>query len=483
MTTTRRAGFLSKSVGWTLLFALATASTAAVGVAPTQREAVDWNQWRGPQRDGVAVGFSLPVPLPERLSLAWRNEVGFGHSSPVVGDSRVFQLSRQGDDEVVQAFSLHSGERLWRHSYPAPFTMHSGSYDHGEGPKATPTLWHGKLYTLGISGILSCYRAADGQPLWRREFADEFAATWPKFGASMSPLVTKGVVIVHLGGHLDGAMMALDAASGEVRWRLEGDGPGYASPLLVQIGGRHQIVTQTDRHIVGVDFDDGELLWRIPFATIHDQNIVTPLVVGGRLVFAGIAEGTFVVEIDSAGGQAGPREVWRNDAVSFYMSTPVLIDGRLFGLANRRKGQLVALDAASGEALWWGEERFGENAAIVLAGEHVLVLNERAELSVWSTDVNYELLRRYAVAESPTWSHPVPSREGILIKDYEGLALWSFEQSSRPALATPSMPSSWRGGAHLSDSFARKLRWNRGSGPGCQPHPSGVRSRAPYGSL
>lgn len=202
-----------------------------------------------------------------------------------------------------------------------------------------------------------------------------------------------------MGRHLDGALAAFDAETGEIRWRLEGDGPGYASPLLVEVGGEQQIVTQTDRHIVGVSFEDGKLRWRIPFATIHDQNIVTPLMVVGRLVFSGIAEGTFPVEVDRDDRRWAPREVWRNEAVSFYMSTPVLVEGRLFGLANRRKGQLVALDAKTGDPLWWGTERFGDNAAIVLVGERILVLNERAELSVWSADGGYEQPRSYTVAE------------------------------------------------------------------------------------
>ena len=216
-------------------------------------------------------------------------------------------------------------------------------------------------------------------------------------------------LIAHVGGHHDGALMAFDAATGETLWSYEDDGPGYASPIVVELLGKRQVVTQTDRHVVSVDVENGKLLWKLPFTTDWDQNSVTPVAVGSRLIIAGLDRPTRALELVAGeGGGLTSNEAWANSDLPMYMSSPVLAGERLFGLSHKKSGQLFALEAATGRALWTSPGRNGENAALIRAGDHLFVLNERAELIVLDVGAdNYEPLASYDVAKSPTWAHPV----------------------------------------------------------------------------
>jgi len=401
--------------------------TALATLGATPLIAQDWSQWRGPARDGVATGISLPDDWPGELQRLWQVEVGEGYSSPIVSGDRVFVFSREGDEEVARALNLEDGATLWRTSYEAPYRVNRAASSHGSGPKSTPILADGRICTLGISGVLSCLDAGNGSLLWQNDFSGELSSTWPIYGVAMSPAVVDGLLIVHLGGGQGGVLMAVEPSSGTVRWRWDGDGPGYASPILAEIAGQRQIVTQSERYIISVSPADGELFWQIPFTTPYEQNIVTPLVVGQRLVFSGLEQSTFAIELEADGGAWSTREVWTNDRLPMYMSSPVIVGDRLFGFSNMRRGQLFCLDPETGETIWSSEGRQGDNAALVVADGRVLALTSGAELFVIDPAASeFRPIARYTVAESATYAHPVPTDQGVLIKDSSTLALWGW---------------------------------------------------------
>jgi len=177
--------------------------------------------------------------------------------------------------------------------------------------------------------------------------------------------------------------------------------------------------------VFGVAAASGALLWRIPLATSYDQNIVTPIVRGDVLIYSGLGNPTIAVRLVRSGETWRPEPVWENPDVSFYMSTPVVAGGRIYGLRDRNKGQFVGLDAATGRLLWETRGREGDNAAIVDLGSALVWLTSGAELVVSEKAADaFSELRRYTVADSPTWAHPVPTAAGILIKDERSLALW-----------------------------------------------------------
>ena len=388
----------------------------------------DWAQWRGPNRDGVVASFTAPKAWPDKLKTIWKVSVGIGHSSPVVVGRRVYLHSRQDETEVASCFDLETGKQLWRDSYPTPYAMNPAAVSHGKGPKSTPVVDDNRLYTLGISGILSCYDAATGKLRWRREFSKTSKVTSPLYGTAMSPIVDRGLLIAHVGGDDSGALTAFDADTGELRWSWSGDGPGYASPITAEFGGVRQIVTQTQKYIVGVNVANGQLLWQIPFETEYVQNIVTPVLYKQTLIFSGLDKGTIAIRILKRGAKWETEQVWHNPDVSMYMSSPVVSGDYLFGLSHKRKGQFFCLDVRTGQTLWTSNGREGDNAAMVVAGQLLFLLTDAAELLVArGGPKQLEVLKKYTVAESPTWAHPVLVGNRILIKDASTLALLSLE--------------------------------------------------------
>lgn len=388
----------------------------------------DWDQWRGPQRDGITSEFKFPKTYPDELKKIWSVEVGIGHSSPVMSGNRVYMFSRIGEQEVVSSLDLATGKLLWKDKYEAPYTMNPAAMSHGKGPKSTPIVSNGKLYTFGISGILSCYDASSGKLLWRNDFKKQFPVTSPDFGTAMSPAVDRGLLIVHAGGPDKGAILGLDANSGGQKWIWDGDGPAYASPIVAELGGIRQVVTLTQQNIVGVSVLNGELLWKMPFTTDYTQNIITPVLYKDLLIFSGLEKGVFAVRLIEEEGKWIPKTIWQNERAAMYMSSPILIGDYLYGMTHYRKGQFFCLDARTGLTQWTSTGGEGEYAAIVGIGPAVFFLNEDAELTVAATSgKQYEVLKQYTVASSPTWSYPAVHGNQVLVKDQNSLTLWALE--------------------------------------------------------
>jgi outer membrane protein assembly factor BamB len=387
-----------------------------------------WPQWRGPGRDGVASGFIEPSVWPETLKRRWQVEVGIGHSSPVTDGRRIYLHTRREEDEVVSCLELASGKTVWQERHPVPYTMDPAAVAHGKGPKSTPALHQGTLYTMGISGIVSAYDAQTGKLLWRKEFSKNYKSTSPLYGTSMSPLADSGLLIVHVGGYNHGALMALDARTGKEQWSWGEDGPGHASPIVVELAGTRQVVTQTQRYLVGVAVRDGRLLWKVPFTTDYDQNTITPVLYQGTLLFSGYAKGIFALRINKEKDQWSAQKLWENPNESMYMSSPVVSGDRLFGFSHTQKGHFVSLDPRSGATLWKSGGRQGENAALVSVSPLLIMLTDDARLIVARQDGSaFAPIREYTVAASPTWAHPVVVGRLILIKDHSHLTLLSFE--------------------------------------------------------
>jgi outer membrane protein assembly factor BamB len=390
-------------------------------------EKEDWNQWRGANRTGIFAGFAVPESLPEKLTQVWKIDVGVGHSSPVISGKTAFLLSRVSEDEVVAAYDLETGKLIWKDSYSAPYTMNPAAIPHGKGPKSTPLVAQGKLFTFGISGILSAYDANKGILLWRNDFTKEFPVTVPDFGTAMSPALDNGLLIVHAGGPGKGSLMALDPNTGKTKWRWDGDGPAYASPIVVSIGGVRQIVTQTQKYIVGISAGNGSLLWQIPFETEYEQNAVTPAVYKDLLIFSGLNKGAFAIKPLLKDGKWTLQKVWQNERGAMYLNSPVVIGDYVYGMTHFRKGQYFCLDARTGTTIWTSTGAEGENAAIVSSADLLFFLSNNAELTIAKTGTKYEVLKKYTVAQSPTWAHPALTGNQILVKDLKSLSLWSLQ--------------------------------------------------------
>jgi outer membrane protein assembly factor BamB len=387
-------------------------------------------QWRGTQRDGSISGFTSPATWPKELKQPWKVEVGEGHASPLVTGDRVLLISREGDEEVVRALSLADGKTQWSHRYAAPYkpSLYAGA--HGKGPKATPVIAGNRLVTIGISSIVSCWEVESGKLLWQQDFSKKFKpATSLFYGMAVSPMVDGKQVIAAAGVSTDGAMVALDLETGRVQWKWNGEGPGYASPIIAEFKGTRQLLSQSKEACFAIAPADGSLLWSIPFKTAYDQNIVTPVVFDDKVVFSGVGLGTTAYRVEKSGDGWKPNQVWHNAEISMYMSSPILVDGCLYGLANHSKGQFFCMDALTGKTLWTSDGRMGENAALLVAGKTILALTTNSELIAFKADPKgFEVVARYKVAETPVWAHPAVVDNKILVKDRTSLTLWTIEK-------------------------------------------------------
>ena len=384
----------------------------------------DWPQWRGPARDGVASSFTPPPTWPAQLTKRWQVNIGAGHASPVIAGTRVIMHARQGNREIVSAYDLASGKQLWQEGVDAPYTMNSAATGHGPGPKSTPAVADGRVFTFGISGIFSAHDLATGKLLWRKNAPP----APPEFGTATSPIVDGASVIAFLGGTNAGALTAMDVATGTVKWRWSGDGPAYTSPIIATFSGTRQLITQSQNKLIGLDAAGGRLLWELPIKTPYEQNSVTPLVVGDTLIYAGLDNPTIAVRLTAGPGKGWTATpVWRNEQVSMYMSSPAAGGSAIFGMSTRNRGQFFAIDAATGKTLWLGKPRAAENASIVRAGEYLLLATTNSELIVARASTTaFEEVKRYTVADSAMWAHPAFSGRTIAVKDVDKLIVWGF---------------------------------------------------------
>jgi outer membrane protein assembly factor BamB len=397
--------------------------SASTAVAVAQNAGPDWPQWRGPRRDGTLTSFTEPKIWPDTLTQRWKIAVGEGYATPIVVGNRVYQFSRQNENEIMRALEAETGKVIWEKSYPAPFEMNSGARRHGPGPKSTPTYADGRLFTLGMSSIVTAWDAATGKELWRKPGG----SLQPMFHTAMSPLVDRGVMILHVGGHNDGALTAFDPATGAVKWTWTGDGPAYGSPIIAELGGTRQIVLFSQKNFIGVNAANGQLLWSVPFESRSTTNSITPLVYGDTLIVSGQGKPLSAYTVSNKDGKWAADLAWENPQLSMSFSNGVLVGDALFSMSPLNSGQFFWADAKTGKALWMSPPRQGGNAAITRSGNLLFVLKDDGQLMVARADPSgFEPLKTYTVANSATWAPPVISGNRIFVKDVETLALWTF---------------------------------------------------------
>lgn len=413
---------LRPTVPATLLTGALLVSLSAVSIAQVTPQ--DYPQWRGSARDGSASAFVEPKSWPEKLTLKWKVEVGEGYGTPIVVGNRVYTLTRQAGNEVMAARHVDTGAVVWQTTYPAPHKIMTGASGHGQGPKSTPLFFDGRLYTLGITGIASCFNAADGTLLWQKPAPPNETLY---NNSAMSPVVDNGAIIFHVGGHDKGALTKFDAVTGAVKWAWDGDGPAYASPIVLELGGVRQVIAMTQRNIVGVAADTGALLWQRPWVNQFSNHSISPIPYRDTIIMSGYEMGVVAFRPTRQGDRWTTPTVWETKDVSMFMSNPVIVGDALYGLSQRNSGQFFALDPATGRVLWLGKGREATNTAILKARDTMFLLNDDGELIVAkSNPAGIEVFRRYVVSDNPTWAQPAITGNRVFVKDLTSLALWAL---------------------------------------------------------
>jgi outer membrane protein assembly factor BamB len=403
---------------------MAVVSGCAILTSTSCAWAQDWPQWRGSNRDAKATGFTAPTTWPKELTQKWKVTVGLGDSTPALAGDKLYVFARQGDDEVNLCLDAGSGKELWQDKYAVAKVQGPDSSQHS-GPRSSPTVANGKVFTLGVSGTVSCLEAATGKKLWRK---DDFSGAWPRFHTATSPIVVDGLCIAQLGKESEGAIVAYDVATGDQKWKWSDEGPGYASPALLTVAGAKMIVTLTAKSIVGISATDGKLLWQANFAVQGmNYNAATPIVDGQTVFYCGAGRGTKAVKIEKQGDSFAAKELWSNPDNGVQFNTPVLKNGALFGLSARN--DFFCVNTQDGKTAWTapsgGRRGFG---SIVDAGPVLLALTPASQLLVFEpSDKEYKQLASIKVADNETYAYPVVAGKRVFVKDQDSVTLWTLD--------------------------------------------------------
>ncbi len=380
-----------------------------------------WPGFRGPGRDGIVRGVKIATDWTASPPVElWRRAVGPGWSSFAVQGDLMYTQEQRGDDEVVACYSLKTGQPVWRHRDPARFWESNG----GAGPRGTPTLAGGRVYSLGGTGLVNALDATTGAVVWVRDAAADTGAKTPTWGFSGSPLVTGDLVIVAASG----ALVAYDRTSGEPRWKGPARGPSYSSPQLATIGGMPQVLLLSGTGIAGFTPADGTLLWQ------HDWKgypIVQPALTaeGDVLIAANESSGTRRLAIERGSSGWAAQERWTSTGLKPYFNDFVVHEGHAYGFDGRI---LSCIDLADGQRKWKGG-RYGNGQLVLLAEQDVLlVLSEEGELALVSaTTDGFRELSRLPAIEGKTWNHPVLAGDTLLVRNAEHMAAYRLALADR----------------------------------------------------
>jgi outer membrane protein assembly factor BamB len=385
--------------------------------------AQDWPQWRGPNRDAKSAGFAAPKEWPKELSKGWSVKVGQGDATPALVGNKLYVFARQEGREVILCLDAATGQEIWRDGYDA--LAPTGPASRHPGPRSSPAVGEGKIVTYGVRGALSCLDAATGKVVWRKDDA----GGWPRFFTASSPLIVGGLCVVQIGGEDKGGIAAYDLATGDEKWKWTEDGTGYASPTLLQEGGKNQVIAVTAKKVVCLGAGDGKLVWEIPFAAGQRMayNAATPIVDDSTIFYAGSGRGTRAARIEKQGDTLAPKELWTNTTGSVQFDTPVLKKGMIFGLAQ--SGDLFCINAKDGTTLWTAPAVGGRDfGSVVDAGPVLMALSPKAELTVFQpSDKEFQKLASYKVAEGDTYAYPVVSNNRVFVKDQDSVTLWTVQ--------------------------------------------------------
>jgi RNA polymerase sigma factor (sigma-70 family) len=396
----------------------------AMEPAPEKR-AGDWPQWRGPNRDGAVRGVCVPAKWPRTLTEEWSVPVGKGVASPAVVGDRVYLFTRQKDDaEVVSCHDLQTGKELWRSEpCPAPYRVGPGEGNADDRPRSTPAVADGRVFTLGMTGILSCLDATTGKLFWRKD-------TKYTHYMGTSPLLADGLCIAQVGdGGKVGGLTAFDGKTGDVRWCFGEAGSYSGSPILVDLAGERQLVTYSNWNPAGVALATGKKLWGVGPGG-GGMPCTTPLLYRDLIILADNLDSLRALRLERGDRGMTAKEVWKSNAeLKLYYSSPVVAGELVFGMSTNNGGCFFCLDARSGRTRWQSPGRQGGYASFVSLGSAVLILKDRGQLLVVrSSGAAFEVIAEYRVSDRGTMAHPVFLGDRILVKDDTSLRLWRIDE-------------------------------------------------------
>ena len=391
--------------------------TPSADPAPISTES-SWPGFRGPLRDSVVHGAKIKTDWSATPPVVmWRRPVGPAWSSFAVYNGRLYTQEQLGEDEIVACHDLGTGKPIWRHSDHARFYESNG----GPGPRATPTIFNGRVYTQGATGIVNVLDAATGAVVWTRNSVSDASTKVPGWGIAGSPLVVNDLVIVSASGSL----VAYDLASGNPRWLSPSSAAGYSSPQLVTINGVQQIVLLNSNGAISVSPADGKLLWEHKWEGVP---IVQPGVApnGDLLISVSDSSGLRRLAVAQSGGGWTVQERWTSEDIYPWFNDFVVHKGNAFGFNG---SSLVCINLEDGKLKWKGKH-YGYGQLILLPDQDVLlIVSEQGEIALAkATPDQFTELAHFPALEGKTWNHPVLVGNVLLVRNDHEMA--AFRLSS-----------------------------------------------------
>jgi outer membrane protein assembly factor BamB len=380
----------------------------------------DYPGYRGRQRDGVVEGPELTTPRQ-----VWRHPCGGGYAGFAVAGNALVTIEQRGNREAVVCYNTDSGAEYWIHDYPARFSEPMG----GTGPRATPTIADGDVYSLGATGHLVCLEASTGKLKWQVDVLEgNDNIHW---GMSGSPLVYDRFVVVNPGSQRPsakyGALTAFDRRTGDLVWNSGSTPAGYSSPMLATLAGKRQVLLFDGKGLGGYDADKGTGLWRYPWETQQDINVAQPIVLPGDRLFvsSGYGVGCDLLQLSLDGDRWSVKSAWgekKNLKMRCQFTSPVADDRYLYGLDM---GVLVCLDQEAGKPKWRGG-RYG-HGQILRTGKQLLVLAEDGDLALVQAtgDGNHEL-GRFPALDGHTWNYPALAGGRAYVRNDQVMACYDL---------------------------------------------------------
>jgi outer membrane protein assembly factor BamB len=340
--------------------------------------AADWPQFLGPNRNGSSPGPPLAESWPqEGPSRVWDAKVGEGFSGPVVAANRLILFHRVANEERVECREAKSGAKLWQFSYP---TTYRDDFGFDEGPRATPAIADGKVYTFGAEGALHCLDAATGRLEWKLDARRDYGAGKGFFGMACSPLVEGELVLLNIGGKEGAGIVALDKKNGKLRWKATSEEASYSSPVAATLQGKRYAFFFAREHLIALTPQDGSIIFQFRWQPTMRASVsaATPLIIGGQIfISASYGAGAALLQF----AESGPKLIWSGDDIlSNHYATSVEHSGFLYGYDGRQEEgcNLRCVELKTGKVRW-SEERFGAGT-VTLAGDSLLLLKENGEL-------------------------------------------------------------------------------------------------------
>ena len=401
----------SKTPEQRLLAQAGEESAPASAPAPITAE-TGWSGFRGPQRDSVVHGARIKTDWSATPPVElWRRPIGPAWSSFAVYNGRLYTQEQRGEEEIVACHDLSTGKPVWKHSDRARFYESNA----GPGPRATPTLNNGRVYTQGATGIVNVLDAATGAVVWTRNSVNDTGAKVPGWGIAASPLVVNDLVIVAASGSL----VAYDLATGKPRWQDPTGASGYSSPQLVTINGVQQVVLLNSNGAISVSLADGKLLWEHKWEGVP---IVQPSVTPNGDLLVSVSESSGLRRLAVAQGSSGwtVQERWTSEDINPWFNDFVVHNGNVYGFNG---SSLVCVNLEDGKLKWKGK-RYGYGQLILLPEQEVLlILSEQGELALAkATPDQFTELAHFPALEGKTWNHPVLVGNVLLVRNDHEMA-------------------------------------------------------------